>query len=423
MTIEELITFNQNGLVTANYVQIREALTDKYKEIYGSDIDISTASADGQYVSSISLVIYNMLESIKKMYNSLDPNVANGKFLDIICALSNITRKGPTKSYASLLVTNEAGTDYSASSITFVDKSNLTWVSSNSDGSFITIPAGESLNLIATCSKFGPISAEGSGDSSTPGWIYQTLDNSSLTVIQENDAVLGSYEESDSELRSRRDKSTGQEAITTLDGLTGNLLALDGIDDVKIYNNNTNADQTKKDNFTVYPHSILVAIRKNLSVNIEDSLIGSIIYENLTPGIGTDFATTVSDKETYYYPTVSFLEQPVYWRYAAPIHPQISIMLTVNESFDTTDEYKTIGEYMINLLNSKPIGENLDNNNLRWEAQYADPLSKGLPTYSVYFVAISGMSDQGLYTNKDNYYQYSTVSATVENNYYVITLN
>lgn len=423
MTIEELITFNQNGLVTASYVQIREALTAKYKEIYGTDIDVSTASADGQYVSSLSLVIYNMLESIKKMYTSLDPNVANGKFLDIICALSNITRKGPTKSYASLLVTNNGNTDYTSTSITFIDRANITWKASNSDGTPITITAGSSVTLIATCDLFGPIAAEGSGEADTPGWIYQTLDNNSLTVIQENDAVIGTYEEGDSELRSRRAKSTGQDAITTLDGLTGSLLDIDGIRDVKIYNNPTSSTVNVRGDLNVKPHSVLISIRKDDGIDVEDSLVGSTIYENMTPGIGTDFlpASGVGNK-VYNYPTISALQQPVYWRYARPIHPTINVILEINDSFDTQDEYKIIRDYLFDLLNNKAIGESLNPNNLKWEVQCADPLSKGLPTYSVTSVSINNSTE--VYQNADDdYYQYTSCTVTQTGTAYQISLS
>ena len=73
-------------------------------------------------------------------------------------------------------------------------------------------------------------------------------------MVQEKDADIGSPEESDTELRARRNQSGGAAGVTVLESLLGALLNVVGIEDVKIYNNNTNAATTSADETTVDAH-------------------------------------------------------------------------------------------------------------------------------------------------------------------------
>lgn len=94
----ELIKFTENTVERANYQQIQESLSNKMKEIYGNDIDLTNTTADGQWVMTRALLIDKMFEVIDNLNQSLNPATARGNFLDIVCSFNNVFRKGQTYS-------------------------------------------------------------------------------------------------------------------------------------------------------------------------------------------------------------------------------------------------------------------------------------------------------------------------------------
>ena len=97
-----LIQMTGAGLNIADYPAIKRALIEKYKEIYGSDIDLANTTADGVFVETLALMIFNILQNVKFLYSNLDIRTASGKFLDSLAALSGVYRNGATKSKAQL---------------------------------------------------------------------------------------------------------------------------------------------------------------------------------------------------------------------------------------------------------------------------------------------------------------------------------
>lgn len=102
INVNDLINITQGGIQIARFDEIRDTLIRSMRNIYGTDIDISPASADGQWVNEISLIINNCLQVIKHAYDMLDPASATGKYLDVLCSYNNIQRILPTKSVAQI---------------------------------------------------------------------------------------------------------------------------------------------------------------------------------------------------------------------------------------------------------------------------------------------------------------------------------
>ena len=133
--IENLMSVTSNGdLTIASFTEIKEVLINEFKRIYGTDIDISTASADGQFVNDIGLIINNILQSTKYIFNNLNPNSASDKFLDILCSYNNIQRIGNSPSTCQLVVKNISGTDLTPETIQFVDNVGNYWTWINPRG-------------------------------------------------------------------------------------------------------------------------------------------------------------------------------------------------------------------------------------------------------------------------------------------------
>ena len=400
--ISEFIKITSAGVQIANFPQIRAALIERYKSVYGEDIDLSTASADGVFINDLALIINNICMSIQTFYGNMDVDNASGIYLDNLCKLSNVTRKPATYSNASLTLTNENDFEVDVTNgMIFVDKSGTEWIY---NGNTITLPKNTSraTSITVECSIPGPVKAEA-------GWIDQTLEVTNITVTQAKDANIGSDEESDDELRNRRNQSTGAQGTTVVDSMIGSLLQISGIDDVLIYNNSTAETKYAADITQILPHSIYVIIRKQRGVNISNETIGTLIYEKLTPGISTTQTsaknTGVDESYTYipevFGSKVTLLGQKVYWKEPIPTHDNIEIKITPYEYF-SVDEFPTIYERLCKYLNSLPLSTSVSKQNLTIQTIYADPQFKSKATYSVGTITMP----DSIVENYDTYYDY-----------------
>lgn len=338
LNYENLISFNNGTLQLASFVQIRNALIKRMKEIYGEDIDVSPASADGQYVNSIALLFNNIFQTIRRANDSLDPAVATGQYLDTICSFNNIFRKEPTASTVSLYLRNDTGASQSVSRLSFFDENGIIWQWYNG-GETITIPVptAEHPYFILSgieCEQVGAISAPGAnafyqvsgldpvtgqpiyvdtgsdnpmtqswdsvllyGDSGINGTITQCIELPGIHVWQYENATVGQDEETDESLRSRRYQSLGNTSVTVLESLKGSLSSIEGVKDVYIFNNPVTGDGTTilaspqfepiADGSSLKGHSIYIAIRLLPGADLDDDTIGKTIYSKLTPGIST----------------------------------------------------------------------------------------------------------------------------------------
>lgn len=403
------------GMEVAEFVDVRDNIIKRYKEVYGSDIDLSTASADGVFVNDIALIINNILQVMKSLYSNLDVDTASGVYLDALCRLANVSRMGATKSTASLIVTSLLTSGDSVTfgdvdedgntlnQLTFVDKAGTEWISNAS----ITLAPGESAELKVTCEETGPVDAPA-------GWIAQTLLVMNLKVEQKDDAIRGNNEETDTELRKRRAQSSGANGISVLESLVGALLEVTGIEDVRIYNNNTLLEQTAKDGTKIAAHNMYVILRQQKGLNIADATIGELIYTKLTPGIKTTASTAESTngeaKSYEFIPqmlgvAINYLDQFVYWKKAIPIKPTITAKIHPTSYF-TESEFATLAQSVYDYANNLKLGDAIDADQIFIALLDADPEFKGQRTYTLKASEVSVAST----TNPDTYYEYSTFS-------------
>lgn len=411
-TVNNLVQLTANGLVCADYTQIRAALIDRYRSIYGSDIDIDDTTADGVFLNNIALIINNILRALELFYQNLDVKNASGVYLDILCALTNITRKQATKSNVSLEI-EYLGTDavtYSPDDLIFVDKAGLEW-RMTSNLSFTT--ANEKKAVYVECVDSGPITAP-------IGWINSTLEVSPLIGIDQKIAAnIGQDVESDETLRSRQQRSGSGAGTTVLDGLTSALLSISGIDDVYIRNEpddtpiaSGNPDPTElADGTFQYGHSIYVVLRQADGITIDDKTIGELIYSKLTPGISTAIPGSKGGtaKQYTHIETVNgvtsslFDDQKINWKLAVPTAPQILITVNPYEHFSKS-ELDTVAKMMMEYLNSLPIGYVTTSNELSMKMIQFDPQFKGVATYSIGSVTYQNTNENPLsYFNYVNY--------------------
>ena len=436
-----LSEITSGGFTAAQFPEIRDAIIKRMMEIYGNDIDVSDVGADGQYINMEANIVNNMYRLLENLYNSMNPSIATGKFLDILCSFSNVNRINESYSTAQVFVKNVTTINQTPSKIQCVDRANNTWTWINPidlyNNPTITIKPNEVVLLEFTCDTIGPISAQGTGsdtltwDSTTNnGWIYQTVDYGTFLVYQSKDAVVGNTNETDPELRDRRYKVIGSNSTTVQSGLESALYDFDGIKDVYIINNNSGADITNAgDKTTVKNHNVYIALRYKEGVTIDDSQIGTIIYNKLTPGVNTqEIPVDVADGEPHSYTLtlLSNITTNVYWKKCTPIHPQITINFVINDEYikGSTGKLSIYEQAIVNelkkYLDNIKINERLQMANIQSSMINADLKRNGNSTF---YISGGGILGESSILAQNTYYKYTNFVFSYNNTNGTLTIN
>lgn len=446
ITVNDIISMNDSGVNVASYYEINNFIKTLYKQIYGSDIDLSNPSADGQWAANVALIISNIVNVVQKGINQLNPSEANGRFLDVMASLSNISRIPATKSTAWVYVKNISGSTVSdVTKIVLSDKNAITWTwNAVDDGlAFVDFDADEVKCLRFSCDEYGPIAASGTGveyDASTSwsqtenGDIYQPVEYGTFQTYQEEDATLGSYVEDDVSLKQRISMSSSPQSSTILSGLRQALMNISGIKDVSIFNNIDTNNIDAGDGTAVPLHNVYCCIRyaedpdeDDESTVVLDETVGNILYNKMTPGI---LYTETEDSDfgfsgEYTVPRLSGVTYKVYWKKCRPFvfstdpdHKEYIILnlnLTSSYSGATTalntehvaanNIEENIRDGLIDYLNNVKLDEKVMLTRLLSAANSSDIYVNGLHT----FYAITGNirigdSNYSVYTLPKTYF-------------------
>lgn len=467
---DNLVRMTSAGVEVSSFVQIKNAIIKRYKEIYGNDIDLSDASGDNQLIMMISLLLYNGFNAIYYLNQNIDPASASGKFLDILSGLNNVFRKGATYSTAWLYVKyigktsdyiSVANTNDVVQKIQCVDTAGHIWTWEEAKGltGFNTkFNNNQIYALKFTCEDLGAIEAE--ADSSLKnlteisdsnltrdnhGAIYMTIDTNTFpfNVWQAKDAIVGTDEESDESLKKRRLYERGNAGVTVANGITGSLLNVEGVMEAKLYSN------VVRDNTVVTPnpipandgaeinfHDLYICLRIKDGITPDSLSIGKILHEKNTPGIvTTPYNTKITSENEYELclendygklkkETISIynniLKYNVYWKECKPITPSLQLNFMYNPDVFVEDTQKEVIKTAIkNYLFGLTIFDDLNIPNLLSAINQSDVPVNGQNTFffinGVVEIKYSGNeiisptaeTTNSYFENKDTYYNYN----------------
>jgi uncharacterized phage protein gp47/JayE len=246
------------------------------------DIDpnwnLDPSTPDGLKMAHDSEVFSALDETLQQAYNSKDPNKATGLDLDILCALSGITRSAGTASTVSLTLSGVAGSIIPGST-RFDDTNGNRW---SLDKTW-TLDSTGTATGDATCTVVGDIEA-------SPGTITELVDTiGGLTgVTNATAATPGTAVESDASLRARRNLMVGQPGSNQVDSMTGSIFGVDGVRRVKIYENDTPSASESDDN----PYSLPANSISPIVDGGTDDDVAMAIYLKKNPGVMLNQAGT-----------------------------------------------------------------------------------------------------------------------------------
>jgi len=283
MTTNEV---NETGLTTENLNEIIQNLEDGLKTIYGNDINVESNSPDGQLINITAQLKVDLLELLTQIYNSFDPDNAIGRTLDSRVVINNIQRKSGTYTQQEVEITtdralNLEGLDAEADNPDGVGYT----VADNNGNEFILL---DSVSIIGAGIYSLIFRAKDIGKVETT---QNTITNPVSVILgitninNPNSALeIGDNEETDVELRLRREKSVAIGSLGYLDGLLGAILNINGVIDSTIYENFTSTT----DSDGIPSHSIWVIVEGGANTEIAEQ-----IYKKKSYGAGMKGAVVV----------------------------------------------------------------------------------------------------------------------------------
>ena len=234
--------FDADGLLVKTSDEIRADLETGFQDIYGTDINIDQNSPDGQMIGIMTQLATDLRELIAQINAGFDPDQAVGVILGQRVAINNIIRQGGTFTTQAIdIVTDQTVSlqgldadfnDIDGAGFTIQDGAGSEWILIDSEtlvaGSYTRNFRARELGLVETV--IGTITN------------FVTI---VLGVVSVNNSVGvlsdGSNEETDAELRIRRQRSVAISSTGYLNGIEGALLDVDGVSNAKVYENITSS--------------------------------------------------------------------------------------------------------------------------------------------------------------------------------------
>ena len=286
------------GVELPSTQEIREDLGEKIQQAFQTSptdplLNIEPSSPMGQVLDLIVSEIEAKNSEIVFLANMANPETATGKYLDALAALYGLDRKISEPTVVNCVLTGLKGTVIPYGAIA-QDSLGNQYRHSAANGAQIDDTG--SVTTTFTAINHGPLEvAAGSVNrivTTIAGWD---------SITNPTAGVIGRDEETDAELRNRMIESYAVNATGYVEAIEANLAALEGVLDVRVLENPTNAEITQY-GVSIEPHSILIAI-----VGGEDSDIARTIYQRKDAGCGTtgDYEVQFID-ETYYNATYNY---------------------------------------------------------------------------------------------------------------------
>ncbi len=277
-----------SGIQIQTYIEITNQIINGdtqvagLKSIYGSDINVDSNTPDGQMVNIFALSKQDVLDLCVAIYDSFDPDQAIGVALDSLSQLCGITRQGGSYTKTEVVVT----TNRTLNLVGLDNPTGTPFTIADSNGNLFYLLNSASLSSGVNTLNF---------QSASIGF-FQLLPNT-LTVIVTTTAgvvsvnnpsepyAIGQNQETDAQLRLRRQQSVAVPSQGFLQGLFGGLNTIIGLEQCVIYENNSSVTNA----YSVPAHSIWVIVNGG-----DSDEVANMIYAYRNAGCGMYGSITVN---------------------------------------------------------------------------------------------------------------------------------
>lgn len=315
------------GLNVPTYQDVLDQMIASYEADTGTTVDRSPDSALFQIFAVHAARYEEQWEGLQAIYDGQDPDTATGHQLDRICAITGIRRIPAAYSTVELLLTGDPGVTVPAGK--WAEDTNRQRWQLTEDATF---DAGGEATVTARADKTGPITAEAGTVTIivTPvaGW---------TDVTNPAAASKGRDQETDAELRQRRQLSLQVLGRGSLKAIRAKLLELDFIDAAVVLENDTPVDQVIDGIGTVPPHSVVPVIYSEQPPDAQKRReIAKVLYSNVVAGVrcyGIDVdATVIADDG---------IPKQIGWSYATNVDVSVTVQVDGVDPSSVEEEIQT----------------------------------------------------------------------------------
>lgn len=330
-----------NGLQIKTASEIQQELVADLQAIYGPDINVASNSPDGQMIGIYTQAGVDIRELNSQTYNSFDPDRAVGRQLDERVAINHIARAGGTYTLINLDITVDRTVTLSGLDSAFNDINGTGFTVQDNAGTQFILVDSATLTVGTSSRSFR---------SKTLGRIETTVNTitNQVTIVLGVTAVnnpsaptnLGQNEETDAQLRARRQQSPAIASQGYLDGLYAALLNLDGVVDARVYENNT----ATTDANGILRNSIWAIVEGGSNTDIANAL------RSKTYGVGMKGTVTVNIARAAGNDFIAKFDRPT----SVPLYIKFDLKRVGGTSF--VFDLPSIKQYIVDTTNYR-IGE------------------------------------------------------------------
>lgn len=318
----------ESGVIVPDTGDILTAVQNEYKSAFGADLVVTSDTPQGVLITAEAVARDAMARNNAAIANQINPNLAEGIFLDAICALTGLQREAATRSTVTATLSGVIGTVIPAGTrarTAIGDMFETTGV--------FTIGSGGTVSATMQSVEFGPIPA-GAGD------LNQIVDGvlGWETVTNPADALLGKDEQSDQSLRALRRNTLALQGISLPAAVTSALYAVEGVKSLQFRENVAATTQTI-DGISMVAHSIYVCVDGGTDANVALALL-----ENKTAGAAWNGTTTVNVTE----PSSG---QVYAVKFSRPTDTRIQVRVTVKPGSSLTNPTDVIRQAILDYAN------------------------------------------------------------------------
>lgn len=273
------LQFTPAGIQINTLQEEFDSLAEQYRAIYGADIDLDQESPDGQRVGIEAKARYDVQVFGLNVYNSMDPDFAEGDALQRLLKFNGTSVRAATRSTWDLEVTVAYNLTLEAG-YQIKDDLNQLWKLPSD----VVVTSGANIVTFQSV-DFGPIVGL-TGSVLTQATVV--LGVTGLAAL--TDAVVGQAEETEPQTRRRRNRSLRNPAYTTTGSLFARLAETPGVTDLEVYDNDTNVYNSALD---LNAHTVWCVVEGGTIADIAETFA-----KNKNAGTGWKGSIAVTYTET-----------------------------------------------------------------------------------------------------------------------------
>lgn len=307
------LQFTQQGLSVDTFDEIYQRLVTQIQLIYGNDVTIDPEDPDGQRLGILSQLELDLETYALQLYNQMDADLASGDWLNKLIKFAAIYRRPATRSQVDVVITTDRPLTLPAG-YTVADDLEQLWITTTA----LQLPSGAN-DVTLVAANFGNYTAA-----------PNTVDNPVSVVIgvvsvtNPLAALPGRNEETDEELRIRRNASVENPAYSTVGSLLAKLANLPNVTDVVVYENDKPTQDVPKD---MEPNSVWVVIEGGIVTTIVETMV-----KQRTAGVNTKGTLSGIYNETVVRPDGSTFNIVHEMNFDRPVLTPLKIRLTATRT-------------------------------------------------------------------------------------------